>query len=443
MKSMRTRIIGVVLALVMVLSVLPMQAFAIKVPMVDYSKDADKPTPTEGRLVILSENFENQAVGKAPKYGGMGFGGTSASNAVARFYVEEEEGNKYGKAYHGAPNDPNESERSPRMDREIPLNGLTEFVLDYDVKSSLGASVMSVSVVEKEANTTICSFGTPHEFDQWTHIKIAFTSQDSQNWHASVYVDGKLASEHDFNTSAQDAIRVRFTGRTPPDGSWSAIDNVVISTLNTDLGGIVGMDGVTVNWNKLSETDAPMTGFLEVMNQQHPRIYVTDWEAIKQKIATDENCKAWYDQIIRHANAQVGTPTVEYYRNARNTVNEATTNFKRNIIPVAAAYCLTGEQKYLDKVYQDLVNAGTWPDWGHDAYLCTAHMMFAYGVCYDWLYNDFTPQQREKVIEAWMKHGFTTAVQAYEGYGVGTGWINASNNWGMVCHGSNMVAAIA
>jgi len=444
MKSMRTRIIGVVLALVMVLSVLPMQAFAIKAPTVDYSKDADKPTPTEGRLVILDENFEDDIVGKAPAYGANGFGKTSASNATARFYVEQEEnGNKYAKAYHGAPDNPEETVRSPRLDREIPLDGLTELVLDYDVKSSCGETVMSVSVVEEETNTTISPMSTPHEFEVWTHIKIVFTSEDSRNWNAEVYADGKALDSRSFDTGEQTAIRIRFTGRTPPDGSWAAIDNVVISTSNTDLGGIVGMDGVTVNWNKLSETDAPLTGFLEVMNQQHPRIYVTDWEVIKQKIATDENCKAWYDQIIRHADAQVGTPTVEYYRNARNTVNDATTNFKRNIIPVAAAYCLTGEQKYLDKVYQDLVNAGTWPDWGHDAYLCTAHMMFAYGVCYDWLYNDFTPQQREKVIEAWMKNGFTAAVQAYEGYGVGTGWINASNNWGMVCHGSNMVAAIA
>ncbi len=443
MRHTKMRIVSILVVFTMVLAMLPMTGFAIKAPTVDYSKDADKPTPTDDRLVILYEDFEDDTAGKAPTYGGQGFGKTSASNATARFYVEEEDGNKYAKAYHGDPNNPEESERSPRFDREIPLEGLTDFVLDYDVKSSLGATVMSVSVVEKEANTTICSFGTPHEFDQWTHIKIACTSQDSQNWHAVVYVGGKQAGEHDFNTGGQTALRVRFTGRTPPDGSWAAIDNVVISSANTDLGGIVGLDGTTVNWGKLSESDVPLTGFLELMNQQHPRIYVTDWDVIKQKIASDENCKAWYDQIIRHADAQVVQPTVEYYRNARNTVNESTTDFKRNVVPVAAAYCLTGEQKYLDKVYNDLVTAGTWPDWGHDAYLCTAHMMFAYGVCYDWLYDAFTPQQREKILEGWMKHGFTTAVQAYEGYGVGTGWINATNNWGMVCHGSNMVAAIA
>lgn len=444
MKNTKMRIIGMLLAIVMVLGMLPVTGFAIKAPTVDYSKNADKPTPTEGRLVILDENFEDDIVGKAPTYGANGFGKTSASNATARFYVEQEEnGNKYAKAYHGNPNNPEETVRSPRLDREIPLDGLTELVLDYDVKSSCGETVMSVSVVEEEANTTISPLSTPYEFEEWTHIKVVFTSEDSQNWNAEVYADGKALDSRSFNTGEQTAIRIRFTGRTPPDGSWSAIDNVVISTSNTDLGGIVGLDGETVNWDKLSESEVPLTGFLEVMNQQHPRIYVTDWEVIKQKIATDENCKAWYDQIIRFADAQVNTKTVEYYRNARNTVNESTTNFKRYIIPVAAAYCLTGDKKYLDKVYTDMTNAFTWPDWGQDAYLCTAHMMYAFGVCYDWLYNDFTPQQRETILEGWIKQGFTPAVQAYEGYGVGTGWINAKNNWGMVCHGSNMVAAIA
>ncbi len=436
MKIRYVRILGMVLALVMVLSMLPMQAFAIKVVL----KDLDKPELTEDKLVIMREDFEKGTVGKNITTGGMGFTTGAYGVQAAMNITEEEGGNKYLKAYHGDPSE--DKTRNPRVERYIPTAGLTQFTVDFDVMSSMDETNMSVSIMKAKTNESLAPLKTPYKFDKWTHIKIV-CEIENQEATATVYADGKEDSVHSFSIAGIDNIGIRFASIVQPDSSWAAIDNVLITTTNLDLGGIVGLDGVTVNWNKLPESDVPSTGFLDVMNQQHPRIYVTDWDVIKQKIATDENCKAWYDQIIRHADAQVGTPTVEYYRNARNTVNDATTNFKRYIIPVAAAYCLTGEQKYLDKVYQDLVTAGTWPDWGHDAYLCTAHMMFAYGVCYDWLYNAFTPQQREKVIEAWMKNGFTAAVQAYEGYGVGTGWINASNNWGMVCHGSNMVAAIA
>ena len=44
--------------------------------------------------------------------------------------------------------------------------------------------------------------------------------------------------------------------------------------------------------------------------------------------------------------------------NIRNNINDCSTEFKNNVIPVAAAYCLTGDVRYKNRVWSELENVG-------------------------------------------------------------------------------------
>lgn len=52
-------------------------------------------------------------------------------------------------------------------------------------------------------------------------------------------------------------------------------------------------------------------------------------------------------------------------------------------------------------VLAELENVGGWPNWGANAYLCTAHILMAFALCYDWLYNNLTAEEKSKIV-AWI-----------------------------------------
>ncbi|MBQ4159464.1 MAG: discoidin domain-containing protein, partial [Clostridia bacterium] len=407
--------------------------------------DAADEQPESGDvLTLLDADFEAAAIGTAPEMNPNDGFTSSAITDLARFYAEPDPANPENvmlKSYHGKPDAADASTRSPRIDRFVPTEGLTYLTIDYDVKSSLGASSLYVNLTDQNANTVLVSFDTPWKFTDWTHIKIRC---DFRKGEAAVYVAGRLLHTKALPEIDATSFRVRFQTKAATDGSWTAMDNVRITTPDKDLGGMFGANGKTVNWDRLTVKDENKTGYLDVMRKSHPRIFTTDWQAVKEKAATDENMQLWYDAIIASANSVLPSPPTKYERNARDNINDCSTAFKTNIIPVAAAYCLTGDVRYKDRVWQELEYVGSWPDWGSDAFLCTAHILLAYGLCYDWLYNDWTEAEREKIVGWVLEKGFNESVLFYEGLGTGTtSWMKGASNWNNVCNGSNLVAAIA
>ncbi len=401
--------------------------------------------PESGNLIaIMDEDFETHTVGRKPDMGtGKGFT-SGVSKDVARMYVEADtDGNKVLRAYHGAPNAPGEAARSPRMERLIPIGKLNILTLDMDVKSSGGATKFpTVYLIHESENSPIYTALSPSSpKTDWVHVKIRF---DLKNGVSKAYVDGRLHSEAKIDLQGAENANLRIGCTVELDGSWVAIDNVLLTTSDVATEELIGIDGVTVNWDKMTVSAEENTGMGNVLRQAHPRIYVTDWQEIRNKIATDENAAAWYRTVLADAQAQLTKGLVEYKRHTeKNNLNAPTTEFKNRVVPLALAYCVSGDVRYKDRLYQEIENAGNWKDWGADAWLCTAHMNFAYAVCYDWLYNDWTEEERENILNWFKEKGLREAVLAYEGYGPSVSWVHGTNNWNYVCNGSNIVAALA
>jgi len=69
--------------------------------------------------------------------------------------------------------------------------------------------------------------------------------------------------------------------------------------------------------------------------------------------------------------------------------------------------------------------------------------MHAFGIGHDWLYKDWTDEQRKFLVEAIATKGLQPMFDAYRGKGPTVWWVGGDNNWNFVCNGGGSVAALS
>ncbi len=403
---------------------------------------ADDKAEAGDLLTLISEDFEGQTADELYSYTANESGFTTgAITDVAAIRIKAADENQYAVMLHGDPKAEGATVRSPRMARAFNITGIKSLVADMDVCASVPtAATTALRIADKgNANKIVVNVPLPMEFRQWTHIKVRF---DFEAKTAKVYAGGKLYKEYAADLGGADNIEFQVYNTVPLDGSWCAVDNFKLTTADKDIGGMIRFDG-TVDFSKVKLDASEKTGMLDVMKMSHPRLFTNDWQAVAAKIDTDENFKIWKKNILDTANSIVTSAPTAYLRNSRNTINECSTTAKNNMVLLSAAYKLTGDVRYKDRLYAELKEAGAWPDWGADAYLCTAHMNLGFAVAYDWLWHDWTQEERTNIENWLLEKGLSEAVLGYEGYEKGTPWVSRLSNWNNVCNGSNMIAALA
>lgn len=402
--------------------------------------EADAKPETGNVLVIVEEDFEGQNVGKLVTRSETGFNSVTVSDVAPIRVEQEENGNKYVRCYHGDPIG-SPTERGPRMERGVSTQGLKHVVFDLDVKSSItGNSSLMLNFYDSDTKKNVVQLILPSAFKQWTHVKVRC---DFENGKAKIYVGGKLYQEKDIAKLTGSRIDIRVGGLMRPDENWWMVDNISIVTPDVNSGGIVDLRGTSVVWENVKLPAEEQYGMTKVMRMEHPRLFVNDWQAIRDKVAADDTCKIWQDNILKTCAGILSMPVTEYKFGETGTINTATTTAKNNMILLSAAYKLTEDVRYKERLYRELEHVASWPDWGAKEYLCTAHLILGYAVAYDWLYHDWTETERTNIREWLMQKGMTEAVLGYEGFLKGTNWVNRVSNWTNVCNGSNMIAALA
>ena len=184
----------------------------------------------------------------------------------------------------------------------------------------------------------------------------------------------------------------------------------------------------------------------------HPRLMLTPQklEKINQYKETDDRYKRWINGIITSANGILTTPLSQYissdtYAN-QGTMLVVARTLKSRFKTLSAAYLLTEDEQYLNRAWQEIENLNNFPDWGPAHFLATAEISAGVAVCYDWMYNGFTEQQRAIIRNMAKVKAFNEAIIAYRGTGpqypsTKYGWVNYGNNWNVVCNsGIGMLA---
>jgi hypothetical protein len=79
------------------------------------------------------------------------------------------------------------------------------------------------------------------------------------------------------------------------------------------------------------------------------------------------------------------------------------------MIPLAFSYVITGDSSYAEAVKTLLLTYSTWPSWrldgacdtqGINADLTFAHLIFGSSIAYDWLHDQFTPEEHAIITQA-------------------------------------------
>lgn len=106
-----------------------------------------------------------------------------------------------------------------------------------------------------------------------------------------------------------------------------------------------------------------------------------------------------------------------------------------------SAYRLTGNPDYADRLWRDVAGGLALADWNPAHFLDTAGMTHAMGVAYDWLYDYWTPTQRQQLLDAIVAKGLNPGLDAYASNQFF--FTATTNNWGVVCNGGMTLGALA
>ena len=240
---------------------------------------------------------------------------------------------------------------------------------------------------------------------------------DYKNAKYSVYVNGAKA-ESDVAFAAKSAdyssanLYFDLTANTANDAVL--IDNISIST-KTPIrfeGQFYGIEGV--NWDAIK--GSAITGNSFVSNlRAHPRIYITDWDDARNKIANDYNYQVIYEKQKQLADALLNESVTSYvFKNERNWLWGAR-QVEERVSVLAFVYGISGDARYKDRAMEEIRAAGSYPDWSPSAPMIAAECMGGIAIAYDWMYHGLSASEKQEIITILKEKALWQYARSYEG----------------------------
>src|SRR3989442_13331628 len=118
------------------------------------------------------------------------------------------------------------------------------------------------------------------------------------------------------------------------------------------------------------------------------------------------------------------------------------------VLTYCMAFTLTGQKKYRDAAVAELMHAiNDWRIWGDTAHqppfdLMNGEICLTFGLAWDWLYRDLTPEERGQLREGVERRGLNAYLQSAHAAKPGLVFA-AHHNLNPVCNGGAAVLALA
>jgi len=198
----------------------------------------------------------------------------------------------------------------------------------------------------------------------------------------------------------------------------------------------------------------------------HPRLYAPKykWDALTNGlIAADPYLSYWNETIIGNASKTLGDPVVPYNIDGGLTgsgVLDVAREIKLKIKNWAYAYKITGQSQYQDRIWKELQHAtnadGDFGS-GNDIWNCGGHFLDcaeftnAFAIAFDWLYDNWSKEQRDQIRGWIVDHGLQFGQAAYNGSLQNNWWTGAApgkgslinGNWNCVCNAGLLAGSLA
>lgn len=199
----------------------------------------------------------------------------------------------------------------------------------------------------------------------------------------------------------------------------------------------------------------------KVLNTPHPRLMITAKEVDEIKYSTDENIIKWKQAVMEKAEAALNTPTYKYQM--EDTSIGDLPESRQLMMNLGMAYLLTGDRRYPERAYEEAkVMFGIYTPidgdknntaesnkdyWNSHSCHNVTEISQILSVCFDWMYDAWTPEQRAEITKHVMEKGIDNMYRTYYKMYLPShsyqSWWDVTNNQGGVANGSAIVTAIA
>jgi hypothetical protein len=187
---------------------------------------------------------------------------------------------------------------------------------------------------------------------------------------------------------------------------------------------------------------------LSRVKKSHPRLLMSndDFTRLRQNATTDETLKRWFEKVKSTADKTLREAPSKYEIPDGLRLLNTSRRVVDRVYTLGLMYRLTGDRKYADRAWEELKAAAEFKDWNPKHFLDTGEMCHAFGIGYDWMYDYWTPEQKNILRTAIIEKGLKVAIECHRGTapkGVSSFWAKCRHNWNQVCNGGIGVGALA
>lgn len=177
----------------------------------------------------------------------------------------------------------------------------------------------------------------------------------------------------------------------------------------------------------------------------HPRLLASsnDFIRLRAQVRSDATLRGWHDTMRRHATKLLKEPPSKYEIPDGLRLLSTSRRVLDRVYTLALCFRIGGDPLYAQRAWAELEAAAAFPDWNPKHFLDTAEMTHAFAIGYDWLYDVWTPSQREELRRAIVEKGLRLGVESYRGRPAYGWWTHAHHNWNQVCNGGIGMGALA
>jgi hypothetical protein len=182
---------------------------------------------------------------------------------------------------------------------------------------------------------------------------------------------------------------------------------------------------------------------LETLRKGHPRLMLDAAEIarLRKLVATDELAGRIYAKLEAEARETLKTkPSIYEIPDGRRLLRVSRRVMDR-VRTLALVHLIEGDDACVARAWAELEAASNFKDWNPRHFLDTAEMTHALAIGYDWLYDQWSEEQRRLLRDAIVAKGLKEALRTYEPRH--RGWATNVNNWNQVCNGGIGMGAIA
>ena len=216
--------------------------------------------------------------------------------------------------------------------------------------------------------------------------------------------------------------------------------SILVASLAALLGSAVGAA------SEEARVDYPPTSSLAEVQQwidgapkAHPRLFASGAELgrLRESASEDPTRRALAEAMIAQADALDGLPTLTRTLQGRRLLGQSRRAVQR-MMTLTTAYHLTDDPRHARRAEKEMLAISGFSDWNPSHFLDVAEMTLAMAIGYDWLYPQLDEGSRETIRTAIVDKGVALQFDSEH-----TGWVQATNNWGQVCHGGLTAGALA